>query len=177
MNHKQLMSQLENCKNNFILTMAGLAVIIDPGGKDILRKSHCKFDGFSINFDQVATLLEDPADAQIAVTEAVLSPFRALLKESFELVKTYANSNNQKPKFQNFPSYRFHRLLRNAISHNFCWDLQTRGNFYGYLPLNWRGIVIDRSMHNQPVRREHLPFGAMWQLYVDLETEARISLS
>lgn len=172
------MSQLENCKNNFIFNMAGLTVISDPTGRDILRTANCQFGGFSIPFDQVATLLQDPADAQIVFREAVLSIFRALLKESFELVKTYAGNNSQSRIFQSFPSYRFHRLVRNAISHDFCWDLQnTHGNFYGYLPLNWRNIVIDRSMHDQPVRLEHLPFEAMWQLYVDLEIGARNSLT
>jgi len=185
MTRVELLSQLENCKNNFILTIAGLAAVLDRRGSEILKAAHFSFGGFSIHFDQVVTMFTRPADKDIATKEAVCAAFRTLLKESFELVKSYAEDSGQEEEFKAFPSYRYHRLVRHALSHNFRWDLMTNKNRpYEYLPLEpWRHdlknhvATIEASMHDQHLTLDQLPFDAMWQLFADLSDDARKSLA
>lgn len=184
MNKVELLAQMENCKNYFVLSLAGLSVASDPRGAEILKTKWCKFGGFMIDFGQVIAMFSHVDDRAIATREAVLAAFRALLKECFELVKSYVDDTGQEAKFREFPSYKYHRLVRNALSHNYRWDRMTRkGSPYPYLPLEpWRAelkgraVTIEASMHDQHMTLDQLPFDAMWQLFVDLDIEVRKSL-
>lgn len=175
--HQQLMGQLTNCNNNFILTLAGLTLISDPAGKTILKNANCIFGEYKLKFDQIIPLVDNKDDFEIAFRETVLMAFRALLKESFELIRNYADRTGQSDRFRAFESYNIHRLVRHAISHDFRWSLKTnRGNYYEFLPHTWHGITIDQTMDGKFVVLEQFPFAAFWRLFVDTRKSAEDNL-
>jgi len=87
MTKAELLSQLENAKNNYILGLAALALFANEESYPILEKSSCKFGSYSLSFDQVARLLREQSKKEIALKEFMKMLLRVLVKESFELVK------------------------------------------------------------------------------------------
>lgn len=60
---------------------------------------------------------------------------RALIKEGYELVLHYCELTNQKQCFQDWPTKRFYRMLRNAFSHTTGGTIKWT---YGNSPIAWR---------------------------------------
>ena len=85
------MSQLENAKNNYILGLSAISLFSNEKVYPILEESQAKFGTYTVEFKQVKNLLMKPADRDIAVKEFLTSQIRALIKESFELIKNYCD--------------------------------------------------------------------------------------
>ncbi|HED37973.1 MAG TPA: hypothetical protein ENI76_06995 [Ignavibacteria bacterium] len=100
MTKKELRSQLENAKNNYILGLAAISLFSNEKVYPVLDESHAKFGTYTVEFKQVKNLLIKPADRKIAVKEFLTSQIRALIKESFELIKNYCDETNQDSKFK-----------------------------------------------------------------------------
>ena len=165
MHKNDLLKQMQNCRNNLLFSLAAATVISTEESHEILNKSSANFGGFQFDCSQIPAILGNAQDRQIFIQEFVNHAFRALLKESFELVKVYSNSTSQFRKFQSFSSYYLHRLLRNAVSHDFIWDLKnTNGNFYHYLPLTWKDVEVTAQHHGTPVVLEHITYAHMWAI-------------
>lgn len=65
----ELLSQIENVKNNYILGLASISVLSEPFARNRLRKTRCIFGGYFVDFHQVATLLANDVDRSIALKE------------------------------------------------------------------------------------------------------------
>jgi hypothetical protein len=77
---QELLSQLENAKNNYVLGLAALSLFASAETYPILEKSHCSFGPYSISFDQVTNLLRIQNDRDIAAKEFIKMLLRALIK-------------------------------------------------------------------------------------------------
>ena len=81
MKKAELDSQLTNAKNNYVLGLAAISLFASSEAYPILDRNSAKFGTYSISFDQVANLLRNPKDRDIAVREFYTSQLRALIKE------------------------------------------------------------------------------------------------
>ena len=71
----------------------------------------------SLGLDRLAQALEDLRERQILMTNLGLLLKHALVRDSFEVVKTYAEDSGQDHKFRTWPPYDFARFVRNTLSH------------------------------------------------------------
>ena len=59
----------------------------------------------TVEFKQVKNLLVKPADRDIAIKEFLTSQNRALIKESFELIKNHCDETKRDSRFKGEPWY------------------------------------------------------------------------
>ena len=162
----ELLSQIENVKNNYILGLASISVLSEPFARNHLRKTRCIFGGYFVDFHQVATLLANDVDRGIALKEFTTMLIRGLLKESFEIVRAYTKATQQSQKFKAQSWFQFFRLIRNCVSHNFRFEFSESDK--DLLPVLWRGRKIDNSLDHQPLEIAFLGYDGVWDLFSEL---------
>jgi len=163
----ELISQLENAKNNFILGLAAISLFSDEKSMPILEKSHATFGTYTVEFKQVKNMLSIPSERDIAVKEFLTSQIRALIKESFELIKDYCDDTKQSTAFKTEIWYQFARMIRNCLSHNF------RFRFNNYdktlLPVSWKNRTIEASMDGQHLKLNFFGYVETWELFSEYQ--------
>lgn len=167
MTKKKLMSQLENAKNNYILGLAAISLFSNEKVSPVLENSHAKFGTYTVEFKQVKNLLSKPTDREIAVKEFLTSQIRALIKESFELIKNYCNETNQDSKFKTEPWYQFARIIRNCLSHNFKFEFRRYDKTL--LPITWKSRSIDASMDGKYLELKFFGYIETWELFMEYQ--------
>ncbi len=165
MHKTELLAQLENAKNNYILGLAALALFGDSRTYTVLEEARCAFGTHSVEFSQVATLLRIDTDRAIAMKEFVNMLLRIPIKESFELLKNHCAETGQAPLLQNQPWYEFARVIRNSLSHNF--RLQFRKHDRSLLPVTWRGRTIELAMDGAHLELSFFGYVQAWELFAD----------
>jgi hypothetical protein len=161
----ELISQLENAKNNWILGLAAISLFNNEESLPILEKRHCKFGGYTVQFKQVSNLLSNPSDRDIAIKEFLKSQKRALIKESFELIKDYCDVTNQSSSFKAEPWYQFARMIRNCLSHNYRFEFKNHDK--KLLPVLWKNRTIDSSMDGQELQLNYVETWEFFSEYQD----------
>ena len=78
MNKKELLSQLENAKNNYILVLASSSLFSNEKSYPLLNESNCKFGNYSIDFKQVTKMMKKEKDKLIACKEFIKMGLRTL---------------------------------------------------------------------------------------------------
>ena len=154
MTKTELLSQLENAKNNFILVLASTSLFSNEKTYPILDESTCKFGKYSIEFKQVANMMKKESDRNIACKEYVNMGLRILIKETFELVKDYSKETQQKHTFESQSWFQFARIIRNCLSHNFKFQFNDYDKTL--LPISWKNKTIDVSFDNTPLQLSFL---------------------
>lgn len=167
MTKQELEGQLTNAKNNYVLGLAALSLFASPDAYPILERNHAKFGGYSITFDQVANLLRRPADRDIAVKEFLNSQLRALIKETFELLKDYCDETNQIGIFKAEPWYQFARIIRNCLSHSFRFEFNSYDK--SLLPVLWKHRTIESNMDGQHLKLEFFGYPEAWELFIEFQ--------
>lgn len=168
MTKKELMSQLENAKNNYILALAAISLFSNEKVYPILEESHAKFGTYTVEFKQVKKLLIKAADRDIAVKEFLTSQIRALIKESFELIKNYCDETKQDSTFKAESWYQFARMIRNCLSHNFKFEFRKYDK--RLLPVSWKGRTIDASMDGKHLELKFFGYVETWELFMEYQT-------
>ena len=163
---QELLSQLENAKNNYILGLASLSLFAEAETYPILEKSHCTFGPYSISFCQVANLLKIPNDRDIATKEFMKMLLRALIKETFELIKNYCDDSKQVSMFTFQPFYQFARMIRNCLSHNFRFEFNKYDKTL--LPVNWKGRNITATMDRSYLELTFFGYVETWELFAEM---------
>jgi hypothetical protein len=167
MTKKELMSQLENAKNNYILGLASISLFSNEKVYPVLDESHAKFGIYTVEFKQVKNLLIKPADRQVAVKEFLTSQIRALIKESFELIKNYCDETNQDSKFKAKSWYQFARIIRNCLSHNFKFEFRKYDT--ALLPVTWKSRTINASMDGKHLELKFFGYVETWELFMEYQ--------
>tara|TARA_R110002124_G_scaffold209159_3_gene375523 strand:+ start:363 stop:722 length:360 start_codon:yes stop_codon:yes gene_type:complete len=114
-------------------------------------------------------------DRDIAVKEFALAQFRALIKESFELLLSYTEETQQVDQLKTAANYHFWRLVRNSLSHDAHWRF--RPHDLARMPISWNGVTLTTSMQNQPFNIDVLGFDGFLGLHMDMADFARNRLS
>lgn len=168
MTKTELISQLENAKNNYILGLAAISLFSNEKVYPVLEDSHAKFGTYTVEFNQVKKLLMKPADRNIAVKEFLTSQIRVLIKESFELIKNYCDETKQDSKFKKEQWYQFARMIRNCLSHNFKFEFRSYDK--GLLPVTWKSRTIDASMDGNHLGLNFFGYVETWELFTEYQT-------
>lgn len=162
-----LLSQLENAKNNYILVLASISLFSDEDALQILKKKNCQFSWYSIKFSQVSNMMTDKENLEIANKEFLLMWFRALIKESFELILNYSKHTNQyEGKFKKEGWYDFSRIIRNSLSHNYKFEFSKSDK--NKLPVVWNNIVINNSMDKSYLDLSLFWYKEWWELFNEM---------
>ena len=169
------MSQLDNAKNNYILGLSAISLFSNEKVYPILEESQAKFGTYTVEFKQVKNLLMKPADRDIAVKEFLTSQIRALIKESFELIKNYCDETKQDYQFKTEPWYQFARMIRNCLSHNFKFEF--RKSDKSLLPVSWKTRTIDATMDGKHLELKFFGYVETWELFIEYKdfVENRLS--
>ena len=176
MTNADLLAQLENAKNNLVLGMAGASLLTRPNVVSLLGSSSVSFGGFSVDLGQVGGMMSNEADQKIAMKEYVLGNFRALIKESFELIQAYCGETGQHAKLKAAASYEFWRLVRNSLSHDAHWRFSDN-DLNQLLPITWNGRVLDASMKDQPLTLDFMGFDGLYEIHREMTDFARADLA
>lgn len=171
----ELLSQLENAKNNYILGLASISLFLNEKTYPILDESHASFGTYNLEFKQVTNMLSIEADRDIAIKEYLISFIRALIKESFELLKNYCQENNQENAFKSEQWYHFARMIRNCLSHNFKFEFNNYEK--RILPVSWKSKTIDISMDGAYLKLEFFGYVETLELFIEFENFAKNQLS
>lgn len=171
----ELLSQLENVKNNYILGLASVSVLSESFAANHLRQSHCAFGTYFVEFRQVAALLESKPDREMALKEFTTMLLRGLLKESFETVRAYAKSSQQRAALKAQPWFQFFRLIRNCVSHNFHFEFTEDDK--KLLPVSWHGRTVDKNLDGKPLEIAFLGYDGVWALFSELVNFADTQLT
>jgi hypothetical protein len=171
----ELLSQLENAKNNYILGLAALSLFATPQVYPILEQQSATFGPYTVQFRHVAGLLANIADRDIAVKEFLLMLVRALIKEPFELVKDHSAKTGQNAALKAESWYQFGRMIRNALSHNFTFEFNKYDK--GLLPESWRTRTLTVAMDQQPLALSFFGYVEAWELFQEFADFARNRLT
>lgn len=166
MNKKELLSQLENAKNNFILVLASTSLFSNEKSYPILNESSCKFGTYSINFKQITNMMRKKEDRGIACKEFINMGLRTLIKEPFELIKDYSGNTNQKQIFQSQKWYQFARIIRNCLSHNFKFQFNPYDK--SLLPIVWKSKTININLDNTHLQISFFGYVEAWELFCEM---------
>jgi hypothetical protein len=191
-NKQDLLSQLNNAQNNFILGVAALGLLVQEESFSILEKRVCVLTETSFSFVRdVSQIREQFKDVQFPMKFA---PFpliaaasyiknadegqiqkiqreffamllRTLLKESFEAVKDYCKGSKQLSLFEQQDWYHFARIIRNCLSHNFLIEYSNRDKIS--LPA-WKGKSFTLNMDGKPLNMSFLGIDGALDLYKDM---------
>jgi hypothetical protein len=164
----EFVNQLENAKNNYVLGLAALCLFSNEKSYPILNESYAVFGTYTVPFEQVSSLLSKPADRDVAVKEFLTSQIRALIKESFELIKDYCEGTNQSATFKAEPWYQYARMIRNCLSHNYRFEF----NDYDKekLPVSWKSRTIDISMDGTHLKLDFFGYIESWELFIETQS-------
>lgn len=158
-----LVSQLENAKNNYVLGMAAISLFGSPEAYPILERNHAAFGQYTVPFTQVAQLLRNANDRDIAIREFLTSQIRALIKESFELIKDYCDDTGQSGVFKAEPWFQFARMIRNCLSHNFKFEFNNYDR--SLLPVSWGPRTIEIGMDGTHLKLDFFGYVETWELF------------
>ena len=159
----ELLSQLTNAKNNYILGLAALSLFATPEAYPLLDKNRASFGPYTVTFEQVAALLRNPADRDIAAKEFLLMLLRAVIKESFELLKDYCDETNQAGQFKSESWYQFARMIRNCLSHSCRFEFNPYDKTL--LPVTWKSRTITLAKDGQPLLLAFFGYVEAWELF------------
>jgi len=168
MTKQELVSQLENAKNNYILGLSAISLFSDKRSQIILNESSANFGQYSIQFKQVSVLLQNINDREIAVKEFLTSQIRALIKESFEIIKSFCTDSGQSTIFKSKDWYQFARMIRNCLSHNFKFIFNNYDK--SLLPVSWKQRVIRESMDTNNFSLDFFGYVETWELFNEFQT-------
>lgn len=70
--------------------------------------------------------------------------------DCFEAVRDYAKTSGQLPLMRSQSWYHFARLVRNALTHDQCWNFKSDDLLL--LPVTWNGKTIEASLQGQEVK-------------------------
>ncbi len=156
----QLLEQLNNSKNNFMLGLAAWGLFQVEKTYPILDELIIEMERHTegrriIQFAQVANAFRnEPEIGQVRIDEFHKMNFRAFLTEPFELVQAHCEKHRLKHKIKGESWYDFSRLIRNAISHtgslNFYFSRQDV-KLLEAGPVSWRHRQLTLELNGSPI--------------------------
>lgn len=167
--------KLNTAKNNYVLGLAAVSLFATPEAYPILEKHSASFGKYSVSFDQVARLLRNSDDRDIAVKEFLKSQIRALIKESFELIKDYCADTGQTGALEAEPWFQFARMIRNCLSHNFKFEFNPHDK--SLLPVSWGPRTIEIGMDGTHLELKFFGYVETWELFQEYQGFVRERLA
>lgn len=161
-----LLGQLENVKNNWVLGLAAAGLLHRSDAPQLLQGGAAEFDGLTVNFDQVGALLQSPSDKQLVLEELCKANFRTFGYESFERVKVYAKATSQLSKLKEWDNFLFFNAIRNTLAHDFHFSVRRQDQ--PKLPFEWHGVAIEKHMLGTPMPVSFLGYAGFYHMHREL---------
>lgn len=165
MKKHDLLNQLENVRNNYILGLGGYFMYKSGKHHDVLKNA-IMLDGDDSKFKLDSIRLLSEEDLEIAGEEFFKSTFRLFISEIKECIHQYAKKSNQMSLLYEDNHFRIARILRNAVAHDSKIDLDEHDR--KALPIEFCGVVYNENMHGQPLIFEMIKPNAAMQLHEEL---------
>lgn len=146
---QELANHLGNLDQSYTLGIVAIALFLDEATYPKLKEISSTWGPHKIPGQQIADLLRQPNIRRTMLSQYASLLSRAVIKESFEGIKSYCKGTDKVPKFEAQDWYHFARIVRNSVSHNGRIEL-TRAD-HGRLPIRWRDKTIDAGSDGQPV--------------------------
>ena len=173
MKKHELLSQLENARNNYILGLGGYYMYRTGKHHDVLRNATL-VDSDNSKFKLDSIRLFGERDLSIAREEFFKSTFRLFISEMKECIHQYAKQSGQMITLYTNCHFRVARILRNAVAHDFKIHLDKHDR--NALPIEFCGVVYNEDMHGQPLTFEMIKPNAAMQLHEELVKFVRADL-
>lgn len=155
-NKEKLITFLFVALRNFVVTHLAIRRLEK---KPILPKTVTfgikkKKQEITVNLKDLCTNMEtgEVINTDEVFVDCKMNLSRAILAETFELIKLYSQRTSQSDKFKNWRYYNFARILRNCTSHGTGGSLNKwppELTKQGIAKVSWRGKSIDESMVGQ----------------------------
>ena len=161
---KGLLAQFQHIENNFMMGFAAYIMFIEePCVKYI--KAYCgEIGSYQLPLHEYANRILN--GDRVLIQEFMKSQMRALGKESFDILKNYLITNSLWVEVKPNACLQFARIIRNALSHNFCFEFGKHEK--SILPVTWHGRTINSSMEGQELTLSFYSPQCAWELFNDL---------
>jgi len=164
----QRLVQIVNAKNNFYLGLAALALFQQRATYEPLSGLGVALSGkYGFNFSVIVDMLDHPEAGLNARREFQMALLRMVLKESFEMVRAFAEEHSRMSALKSQPWYHPARMLRNCVSHDFKFV------FWPYdlnlLPVAWNGLTITAEMNGEYLTTEQCSPASVKELVNEFE--------
>jgi len=178
MQKQEIVAQLQHIERTYTLSVMAMGVFQDSRIGDLLKgkttylvreflesdEGQVRVEGFKMGLEQMGqTILDGGAKQQQALDEFGKAALRTLIKDSFECIKGYSEETGQAPSFRAQDWYQFARMVRNSLSHDYCFRFNTHDRTL--LPVTWRDRTISVSMDNLPMELSLLDHGRSFALF------------
>lgn len=167
MTKAELLGQFTNLQNNYVVGLAALSAFTSEQALTHLEQSHVKFGTYTVPFAQVSQVMRNPISRDEACKEFLKMLQRALIKESFEVLKTYCRDTGQSAALTAQQWYQFARLIRNCISHSFEFEFSRYDK--ALLPIQWHGRMLTAALDGQPMPIAFLGYDGTWELFAEFQ--------
>jgi hypothetical protein len=148
-----------------------------PSAADEARGLSMRAGGRRISYSDIADKLEQQG-REAVVSDFILTQLHALIRAPLELLDDYCDDYDLEvptvkltAKLRAAPWYRFAKIVRNAVSHNFHYDFGKRDR--ESLPVTWNGITLTGDLQGQPVTYETFWHKPGYELFLEMRTFAQ----
>jgi len=125
--------------------------------------------------DGIEPLILDKTVLKIAVDQFYMTILRAIVKELFEMVKTYCETTRQNDLLHIQEWYQVWRIIRNCFSHDFHFHFSNYDK--KFLPISWKEIEIREDMDGKKITIGHFSNEKMWVLVNEVEAFVKNKLA
>ena len=174
MDKNQLLIELSNAKDSYVIGLAGMGLLKNPAVIPLLQQMKCTVSDWVIPFAQVAESMAKPDRKEADLRNFARFILRAMYKDSYEALQDYCKKTGQHSKRVCQPWHQFSRLIRNCLAHDyhFCFTSHDKKK----LPVSWGGMTIDAAMEGSELSFEFFPPGKALDLWNAFYTFARDEL-
>ncbi len=174
MHKEELITSLEYVGNSCILGLAAVSLFKEQEIQKLLEESDLEIGDYTVDLKQVSQQLKADKRGR-AISEYIKMLFRVLIKESFELVKSYCKDSNQTSLIKAETWYQFARIIRNCLSHDFRFVFNKHDK--NILPVSWKCHTISIDMDGQYLDLKFLSWQAAIELIDDLRAFVKEGLA
>lgn len=144
---ERVLGFLQTIKNNYALTQAGILLLAAEDAPEKFKEyySHIS-DNPEAQFEYIKYVFNDYELLKHSTNELRKSVLRNCLKETFEMLKAEITNEKEKKILFRAPWYRFLRMIRNSLSHDFKFKFEDHDK--KKLPVSWSSLTITLEMEN-----------------------------
>ncbi len=145
---ERVLGFLQTIKNNYALTQAGILLLAAEDAPEKFEEyySHIS-DNPEAQFEYIKYVFNDYELQKHSTNELRKSVLRNCLKETCEMLKAEITNEKEKQILFRASWYRFLRMVRNSLSHDFRFKFKDRDK--KMLPVSWSGLTITLEMEGE----------------------------
>lgn len=177
------LNQFRHQRNSFLIALGGVQFIRSDAIYALLSKKVIITDaGYifdPVSEDHVGDRYEAPLqqivndyenhldDFKYSLEQFLKSARRQLFTEAYETALSYATFAGKLKELRREPWYRFSRIIRNALNHDFIFNLDKHDE--PHFPVTWRHVAIEPCLNGQEITTNVLTPRIAFELHTAME--------